>query len=56
MYPRIWPTARTDAVRGFVLDRASFLEAVTGHPQGRVLADERVRERFAADAERSDLH
>jgi hypothetical protein len=54
--PRTASVRAVGTVRGFVLDRASFLEAVTGHPQGRVLADERVRERFAADAERSDLH
>ena len=43
-------------VHGFVVEREAFLEAVTGHPQGRAAADEQVAERLAADAERAALH
>jgi hypothetical protein len=54
--PRTATVTTIGNVRGFALDRAAFLEAVTGHPQGRAAADDRVAERLAADAERSGLH
>jgi MFS family permease len=54
--PRTASVRAVGEVHGFSLDRAAFLEAVTGHPQGRALADDRVRERLTADAERSGLH
>lgn len=54
--PRTASVRAIGEVRGFRLDRAAFLEGVTGHPLGRAAADDRVRERLAADAERSGLH
>ena len=54
--PRTASVRAVGQIRGYTLDRAAFLEAVTGHPQGRAAASDRVAERLAADAERSGLH
>jgi hypothetical protein len=54
--PRTASVRAVGETRGYRLDRAAFLEAITGHPVGRAAADDRVRERLAADAERSGLH
>jgi hypothetical protein len=54
--PRTASVMAIGQVHGFVVEREAFLEAVTGHPQGRAAADEQVAERLAADAERAALH
>jgi hypothetical protein len=54
--PRTASVMAIGQVHGFVLDRAAFLEAVTGHPMGRAAAAEGLAERMAADAERAALH
>ena len=54
--PRTASVRAVGRVEGFVVERAAFLEAVTGHPLGRAAADDQVAGRLAADAERSGLH
>lgn len=51
--PRTASVRAVDPVDAFSLDRASFLEAVTGHSVSRAAAEEAARERLTADARRS---
>ncbi len=54
--PRTASAQARTPVTGFRLQRADFLEAVTGHAASRALATGRVEERLAADTERPALH
>ena len=54
--PRTATLRAVGPVTAFSLDRASFLEAVTGHATSRAVAASQVDARLAADTERPALH
>ena len=54
--PRTASVRAVGPVTAFSLDRASFLEAVTGHASSRAVATSQVDARLAADTERPALH
>lgn len=54
--PRTASVRAVGPVTAFSLDRADFLEAVTGHAVSRAAATSRVENRLAADIQRPALH
>jgi CRP-like cAMP-binding protein len=54
--PRTASVRAVGPVSAFSLDRASFLEAVTGHAVSRAVATSQVQDRLAADTQRPALH
>ena len=54
--PRTASVRAVGPVTAFSLDRADFLEAVTGHATSRAVATSRVDAHLAADTERPALH
>jgi hypothetical protein len=54
--PRTASIRALGPVTAFRLDRADFLEAVTGHAMSRAVATSRIEERLAADTQRPVLH